>query len=129
MTVQALDKDEENSRSRETEYTDSNSHVDESTLVSSSPRNNAQVSKVDWKDKDAIETSENVNTTGEVNMEASITPDDVIQAGEFGARDDISSFLPVASNSTDFESSILDAKDYEEPHEEPSRPGLGWREA
>lgn len=69
---------------------------------------------------------ENDATGGDVNMEASITTDDVIRAGGFGARDDISSFLPVASDSTDFEASIRDARDYEEPQGEVSRPGLGW---
>ncbi|XP_059668385.1 uncharacterized protein LOC132313573 isoform X3 [Cornus florida] len=49
--------------------------------------------------------------------------------GGFGARDDISSFLPVASDSTDFEASLLDARDYEEPQEKICRPGLGWTEA
>ncbi|KAH7557262.1 hypothetical protein ACOSP7_026815 [Xanthoceras sorbifolium] len=66
---------------------------------------------------------------GEVNMEATITPDDVIRAGGFGARDDISSFLPVASDSTDFEASIRDAQDYEQAVEQVHRPGLGWTEA
>ncbi|KAK2362630.1 hypothetical protein P8452_66371 [Trifolium repens] len=69
---------------------------------------------------------EEIDVSAEVNMEASITPDDVIRAGGFGARDDISSFLPVASDSTDFEASIRDARDYEEPQAEVSRPGLGW---
>lgn len=67
-----------------------------------------------------------MDVSGDVNMEASIIPDDVIRAGGFGARDDISSFLPVASDSTDFEASIRDARDYEEPQGEASRPGLGW---
>lgn len=70
-----------------------------------------------------------VDSSGEVNMEASITTNDVMRAGGFGARDDISSFLPVASDSTDFESSILYAREYEEPQGQISRPGLGWTEA
>ncbi|KAK7285649.1 hypothetical protein RJT34_20426 [Clitoria ternatea] len=69
---------------------------------------------------------EEVDATADVNMEASITADDVIRAGGFGARDDISSFLPVASDSTDFEASIRDARDYEEPQGQVTRPGLGW---
>ncbi|KAL1312467.1 uncharacterized protein [Arachis hypogaea] len=71
---------------------------------------------------------EETDVSGDVNMEASITTDDVIRAGGFGARDDISSFLPVAIDSTDFEASIRDARDYEEPEPqgEVSRPGLGW---
>ncbi|XP_048127711.1 uncharacterized protein LOC115733684 isoform X1 [Rhodamnia argentea] len=68
------------------------------------------------------------NISGEVNMEALIVPDDVIRAGGFGARDDISSFLPVASDSTDFEAALRDARDYEELQEEVCRPGLGWTE-
>ncbi|CAA7033976.1 unnamed protein product [Microthlaspi erraticum] len=63
---------------------------------------------------------------GEVNMEASIAAEDVIRAGGFGAKDDIGSFLPVASDSTDFEESIRSARDYEEPQPEVQRPGLGW---
>ncbi|XP_057717758.1 uncharacterized protein LOC130932450 [Arachis stenosperma] len=71
---------------------------------------------------------EEIDASAEVNMEAFITTDDVIRAGGFGARDDISSFLPVAIDSTDFEASIRDARDYEElePQGEVSRPGLGW---
>ncbi|XP_057468266.1 uncharacterized protein LOC130757538 [Actinidia eriantha] len=69
------------------------------------------------------------NVFGEVNMEASISSDDVIRAGGFGARDDINSFLPGASDSTDFEASLLDAREYEDPQEEIHRPGLGWTEA
>ncbi|MED6209577.1 hypothetical protein PIB30_056103 [Stylosanthes scabra] len=69
---------------------------------------------------------EETDTSGDVNMEASITTDDVIRAGGFGARDDISSFLPSAIDSTDFEAAIRDARDYEEPQGEVSRPGLGW---
>ncbi|XP_010543509.1 PREDICTED: uncharacterized protein LOC104816402 [Tarenaya hassleriana] len=62
----------------------------------------------------------------ELNMEASILAEDVIRAGGFGAKDDISSFLPVASDSTDFEESIRVARDYEEAQGEVHRPGLGW---
>lgn len=68
------------------------------------------------------------NTIGEVNMEASITADDIMRAGGFGATDDINSFLPVAMDLTDFEASLRDARDYEEPQGEISRPGLGWTE-
>ncbi|KAF9593858.1 hypothetical protein IFM89_025649 [Coptis chinensis] len=69
-----------------------------------------------------------IQITGEVNMEAAITSDDVVRAGGFGARDDIGSFLPVAIDSTDFEASLRDARDYEEPQGETNRPGLGWTE-
>lgn len=68
------------------------------------------------------------DVSGEVNMEASISADDVMRAGGFGARDDISSFLPIASDSTDFEASLRDARDYEEPQECICRPGLGWKD-
>ncbi|XP_057960876.1 uncharacterized protein LOC131152929 isoform X2 [Malania oleifera] len=71
----------------------------------------------------------NTGSPGEVNMEASIASNDVIQAGGFGARDDISSFLPVASDFTDFEASLRNARDYEEPEAATHRPGLGWTEA
>ncbi|KAK3014640.1 hypothetical protein RJ639_008708 [Escallonia herrerae] len=47
-------------------------------------------------------TPVDMDVSGEVNMEAFITSNDVMRAGGFGARDDISSFLPVASDSTDF---------------------------
>ncbi|KAK9154796.1 hypothetical protein Sjap_002276 [Stephania japonica] len=70
---------------------------------------------------------DNTNITGDVYMEeASITSDDVVRAGGFGARDDIGSFLPIAIDSTDFEASLCDARDYEEPQEQINRPGLGW---
>lgn len=64
--------------------------------------------------------------SGDVNMEASISAEDVMRAGGYGARDDISSFLPVASDTTDFEASLRDARDYEEPQKDVCRPGLGW---
>lgn len=73
--------------------------------------------------------SSHVQTTGDVNMEASIEPDDVARAGGFGARDDIGSFLPVAMDSTDFEASLRDARDYEEPQGNLDRPGIGWPKA
>lgn len=84
-----------------------------------------------------VETTKETNvredvkgTPGDINMEASILPDDVVvRAGGFGARDDMSSFLPVASDSTDFEASLLNAREYEEPQEEIRRPGLGWTNA
>ncbi|KAK7244505.1 hypothetical protein RIF29_39328 [Crotalaria pallida] len=69
---------------------------------------------------------EEMDASADVNMEASIATDDVIRAGGFGARDEIGSVLPVASDSTDFEASIRDARGYEEPQGEVSRPGLGW---
>jgi len=74
------------------------------------------------------EAHRHFDQSGQVNMEAAINADDVIRAGGYGARDDLSSFLPVASDSTDFEASLLDARDYEEPRGEQPRPGLGWSE-
>lgn len=62
-----------------------------------------------------------------VKMEDYVTSDDVIRAGGFGATDNISSFLPVASDFTDFEENIRDARAYEESEAKSNRPGLGWR--
>ncbi|XP_071717054.1 uncharacterized protein [Rutidosis leptorrhynchoides] len=92
------------------------------------------VTTVDRKHRSAadnkVETRESEDDvcmdSGDVNMEASISAEDVIRAGGYGARDDISSFLPVASDSTDFEASLRDARDYEEPQKDICRPGLGW---
>ncbi|KAF9600027.1 hypothetical protein IFM89_002500 [Coptis chinensis] len=56
-------------------------------------------------------------------MEAAITSDDVVRAGGFGARDDLGSLLLVAIESTDFEASLCDARDYEEPQGETNSPG------
>lgn len=69
-----------------------------------------------------------VNAPSEANTKACIFLDDAVRAGGFGARDDIGSFLPVASDFTDFEASLRDARDYEDPKEEIGRPGLGWTE-
>ncbi|WCJ33411.1 hypothetical protein M5689_014776 [Euphorbia peplus] len=73
--------------------------------------------------------SANEDKSRDVNREAAIKTDDVLRAGGFGARDDINSFLPGAIDSTDFEASILDARNYEEPQEGKCRHGLGWRES
>ncbi|XP_010269654.1 PREDICTED: uncharacterized protein LOC104606254 [Nelumbo nucifera] len=110
---------------------------DQEMNVEDAPRNLSDVKDVEINMMDTeIEDSVAGNaalgegdTLGEVNMEASIMPDDVIRAGGFGARDDISSFLPVAIDSTDFEASLRDARDYEEPQGEICRPGLGWKDA
>lgn len=74
-----------------------------------------------------VSTGMNVSTA-EMNMEAPITSDDVMRAGGFGARDDIGYFLPVASDSTDFEASLRQARDYEDPQENIGKPGLGWKQ-
>ncbi|MBA0650790.1 hypothetical protein Goklo_018172 [Gossypium klotzschianum] len=95
-----------------------------------SPTNDVHDNVIAWKGEGRDgETLEYMETSGEANMEVSLTTDDVIRAGGFGARDDIGSFLPVASDSTDFEASIRDARGYEEPQGDIHRPGLGWREA
>ncbi|KAL6610431.1 hypothetical protein ACP70R_040400 [Stipagrostis hirtigluma subsp. patula] len=64
---------------------------------------------------------------GDVNMEAAINTEDVVRAGGFGAKDDIGSLLPTAIDSTDFEASLRDARDFEGEKEQPSHPGLGWK--
>uniref|UniRef100_A0A2P2NJJ3 Uncharacterized protein LOC105142253 n=1 Tax=Rhizophora mucronata TaxID=61149 RepID=A0A2P2NJJ3_RHIMU len=117
--------DQNSTRNETTESESSkNSVKDIPKPIASSPRNNIQVSMVDLRGgNDPI----NVDTS-EVNMEASMTTGDVMRAGGFGARDDISSILPVASDSTDFEATILDARNYEEPQGEVDRHGLGWTE-
>ncbi|PON38928.1 hypothetical protein TorRG33x02_343980 [Trema orientale] len=89
-----------------------------------SSEDNKQVNIVEGKVGQKVEK----DAPGEVNMEASILADDVIRAGGFGARDDIGSFLPVASDFTDFEAMIRDAREYEEPQGEICRPGLGWKD-
>ncbi|VAH20631.1 unnamed protein product [Triticum turgidum subsp. durum] len=72
-------------------------------------------------------TSVNGHNSVDMNMEAAISADDVMRAGGFGAKDDIGSLLPTAMDSTDFEASLRDARDYEGEKEKPSRPGLGYR--
>ncbi|MFQ6631791.1 hypothetical protein Gotur_008408 [Gossypium turneri] len=120
-------------KTRDEPIESSNSKVsgeDASKVVPKSPTNDVHDNVIAWKGEGRDgETSEYMETSGEANMEVSLTTDDVIRAGGFGARDDIGSFLPVASDSTDFEASIRDARDYEEPQGDIHRPGLGWREA
>ncbi|KAF0923375.1 hypothetical protein E2562_006282 [Oryza meyeriana var. granulata] len=69
----------------------------------------------------------NSHESGDVNMEAAISAEDVLRAGGFGAKDDISSLLPTAIDSTDFEASLRDARDFEGVSEKPSHPGLGYK--
>ncbi|XP_050229240.1 uncharacterized protein LOC126678385 [Mercurialis annua] len=99
--------------------------------VPNSQGDNKYAGIVNWKSGEIVapDVPADKNTSGEVNSEASMTTDDVIRAGGFGARDDINSFLPVASDSTDFEESILEARNYEEPQGEVRRPGLGWKQS
>ncbi|KAL6498471.1 hypothetical protein OROHE_026568 [Orobanche hederae] len=61
-----------------------------------------------------------------VTEEGAFTSDEVIRAGGFGAKDDISSFLPVASDFTDIEANLRGAREYEDLSEEIHHPGLGW---
>ncbi|XP_042055901.1 uncharacterized protein LOC121800395 isoform X1 [Salvia splendens] len=81
----------------------------------------------DIKATDKVEDGVTPEAQEAVNMEASFFSDDVIRAGGFGATDNISSFLPVASDHTDFEGNLRDARGYEESEEKSSRPGLGWK--
>jgi hypothetical protein len=69
----------------------------------------------------------NGHELADIDMEAAISTEDVVRAGGFGAKDDIGSLLPTAIDSTDFEASIRDARDFEGEREEPSHPGLGWK--
>ncbi|KAK6149114.1 hypothetical protein DH2020_016639 [Rehmannia glutinosa] len=92
------------------------------------PKYILEVGKVDAKDIDNVNehVAESEDVFDAVNMEASVTSDEMVRAGGFGATDDISSFLPVASDFTDFEAYLRDARDYEDLNEEINRPGLGW---
>ncbi|KAF7145827.1 hypothetical protein RHSIM_Rhsim04G0170300 [Rhododendron simsii] len=57
----------------------------------------AQTNTGDLESGDNVshEINARLDASGEVNMEASISSDDIIRVGGFGARDDISSFLSV----------------------------------
>ncbi|XP_048137778.1 uncharacterized protein LOC115737637 [Rhodamnia argentea] len=104
---------------------------DGSKDVHSSAGNSVPFNMKDKKERDAAKQGArlvDIETSGDVNMDASISPDDVARAGGLGARDDISSLLPVASDSTDFEEALLEAQNYEGPQRDVSRPGLGWTE-
>jgi hypothetical protein len=134
--VRALSAPDENENIMGTEVSQSNqSEMDGKDVLNpvlSPPVNAAQVKRADWKVGELVlrdAPPEEIEASWEVNMEACITTDDVMRAGGFGARDDISSFLPVASDSTDFEATIRDARDYEEPQGDICRQGLGWTEA
>ncbi|KAG8372018.1 hypothetical protein BUALT_Bualt12G0023100 [Buddleja alternifolia] len=83
-----------------------------------------EVHKFESKDTEDVHDYEPNDAS--VNLEASVTSDDVMRAGGFGATDDISSFLPVASDFTDFEANLRGAREYEDLVEEINRPGLGW---
>jgi hypothetical protein len=131
--LDAPDKDGKSTRNGASESTRADIDVkDVSKPIPGSQRNNEQINVVDQKAGEPVSQGAplgDVDSSREVNMEATITTDDVIRAGGFGTRDDISSFLPVASDSTDFEASIRDAQEYEQSREEVRRPGLGWTEA
>ncbi|TVU20017.1 hypothetical protein EJB05_36203 [Eragrostis curvula] len=96
-------------------------------LTDSVPSQDLETLKL-HSDSDAGKDSPvNGHESADVNMEAAISTEDVVRAGGFGARDDIGSLLPTAIDSTDFEASIRDARDFEGEREEPSHPGLGWK--
>ncbi|RZR84620.1 hypothetical protein BHM03_00011474 [Ensete ventricosum] len=71
----------------------------------------------------------NKDDTRVAYTDVTISTNDVIRARGLAARDDISSFLPVAIDSTDFVASLRGAHDFEEPEGEMPRPGLGWTES
>ncbi|OIT32225.1 PREDICTED: uncharacterized protein LOC109207623 [Nicotiana attenuata] len=106
------------------ESTESNQKLHEASKEVTSEGNQGQVGRNVAGDV----APRHVNSQGEVNMEADITMDDVIRAGGLGARDDLNSVLPIATDTTDFEASIRDAWDYEGLRESIKRPGLGWTE-
>lgn len=80
-----------------------------------------------FPDSDSGNTSPFNGNEADVNMEAAISTEDVTRAGGFGAKDDIGSLLPTAIDSTDFEASLRDARDFEGEKEAPIHPGLGWK--
>lgn len=65
----------------------------------------------------------------DVNMEASISKEDLIHAGGLGARDDLNSMLPSAVDGTDYEETLMETMDYEDSTGKESHkiahPGLG----
>lgn len=95
--------------------------------LSDSPYSNLEAGEANIRATDKVEARITPGAQDAVNMEASFFSDDVIRAGGFGATDNISSFLPVASDYTDFEENLRDARGYEESEEKTSRPGLGWK--
>jgi hypothetical protein len=84
----------------------------------------------DEKSNSKEDNFEKNRTTGDVDMEAEFTSEEVEKAGGFGARDEIGSFLPAMIDATDFEESLRDARGFEEEEGEDggevSRPGIGW---
>jgi hypothetical protein len=65
----------------------------------------------------------------DVNMEAPILKEDLFLAGGLGARDDLNSMLPSAVDGTDYEETLMETMDYEDPtgkeSHEIAHPGLG----
>ncbi|KAG8068187.1 hypothetical protein GUJ93_ZPchr0005g15552 [Zizania palustris] len=78
-------------------------------------------------DSDITTSPVNGHESGDVNMEATISAEDVMRAGGFGATDGIGSLLPTAIDFTDFEASLRDARDFEGESEKPLYPGLGYK--
>lgn len=64
----------------------------------------------------------------DIDMEAPITVDQINQSDGLGAMDDITGFLPAAIDSSDFDSLLRNAREFEGLPGEVSRPGLGWEE-
>uniref|UniRef100_A0A0D9WI63 Uncharacterized protein n=1 Tax=Leersia perrieri TaxID=77586 RepID=A0A0D9WI63_9ORYZ len=86
-----------------------------------------QATSQQFADSDINVRPVNTHESGDVNMEAAISAEDVLRAGGFGAKDDIGSLLPTAVDSTDFEASLRDAREFEGESEKPSHPGLGYK--
>ncbi|CAA7400066.1 unnamed protein product [Spirodela intermedia] len=64
----------------------------------------------------------------DIDMEAPITVDQIKQSDGLGAMDDITGFLPAAIDSSDYESVLRNAREFEGLPTEISRAGLGWEE-
>ena len=62
----------------------------------------------------------------DIEMEAPITVDQIKRSGGLGATDDIIGFVPGAIDSSDFESFVLHAKEFEGLTNEKHRSGLGY---
>jgi len=84
----------------------------------------------DTRGKAAIPLDYSVGSHGvDVNMEAPISTEDLVRAGGLGARD-VGSAMPTTVDATDFEESLMDARDYEDKVGDAEsdlhvRPGLG----
>jgi hypothetical protein len=81
--------------------------------------------------KAAIPLDYSIGSHGvDVNMEAPISTEDLARAGGLGARDDLASPMPTTVDATDFEESLMDAREYEDKEGDAEaalhlHPGLG----